>query len=326
MHPFQIIALTPAGVADARLVLAADRAGCLGIINAEIGALPYAVLDKLRGRTRAPFGLKLAAIDDEILSGLEGYVPAGLGWLVVDASIVLARPELLQRMAGLGLRVIVEVTEWDDRLAALSDHHALQVKGHEAGGLVGEETSFVLLQKALACQSAPVFVRGGVGLHGTAAVRAAGAAGVVLDDQLLLLKELPVSGGLQAPLRDFAGLETGLISVGEKQWRVFDKPGFRHLRQMRQTLSVTSSEEGQSAWSALSAGTTRARQTSAARPGGGLCEAVRRPLFDLWSAWLMVCWQKATGASPLRLRSIRSGPDTALPRATGPRFQSSRVR
>ena len=146
---FQIIALTPAGVADARLVLAADRAGCLGILNAEIGALPFAVLDTLRGRTRAPFGLKLAAIDDEILSSLECYVPAGLGWLVVDAAIMLDRPELLQRMTGIGLRVIVEVTEWDDRLAALSGHHALQVKGHEAGGLIGEETSFILLQKAL---------------------------------------------------------------------------------------------------------------------------------------------------------------------------------
>src|SRR5208282_984870 len=216
-QPFQIIALTPAGVADARLVLAADRAGCLGIINAEIGALPFAVLDTLRGRARAPFGLKFAAIDDEILSSLEGYVPAGLGWLVVDAAIVLGRPQLLQRMVGLGLRVIVEVTAWDDRHAALAGHHALQVKGHEAGGLIGEETSFILLQKALARQSAPVFVRGGVGLHGTAAVRAVGAAGVVLDDQLLLLKESSVAAALQVALRDFTGLETGLISVGDKQ-------------------------------------------------------------------------------------------------------------
>jgi len=31
---FQIIALTPAGVAGARLVVAADRAGCLGVLNA----------------------------------------------------------------------------------------------------------------------------------------------------------------------------------------------------------------------------------------------------------------------------------------------------
>ena len=67
-RPFQVIALTPAGVADARLVLAADRAGCLGILNAEIGAVPYAALETLSGRTRAPYGLKITAIDDAALS------------------------------------------------------------------------------------------------------------------------------------------------------------------------------------------------------------------------------------------------------------------
>jgi acyl transferase domain-containing protein/NAD(P)H-dependent flavin oxidoreductase YrpB (nitropropane dioxygenase family)/NAD(P)-dependent dehydrogenase (short-subunit alcohol dehydrogenase family) len=241
---FQIIALTPAGVADPKLVLAADRAGFFGILNAELGALPYPILDKLRGRTRAPYGLKLATIDDEVVTKIERYVRVGLGWLVVDTSLVLGRPELMQRIAGSGLRLIIEVTEWDDRLATLPGYHALLVKGHEAGGFVGEETSFILLQKALKRQLAPVFVRGGIGMHGAAAVRAAGAAGVVLDDQLLLLKESPVAATLEAPLRDFTGLETGLVSVGEKRWRVFDKPGFQHLRQMREALSATSADEG----------------------------------------------------------------------------------
>lgn len=138
---FQVIALTPAGVADTRLVLAADRAGCLGILNAEIGTTPYTALDALSGRTRTPYGLKITTIDDETLSRLENYVPTGLGWFVVDAALILRRPDLLARMAKSGLRVIVETIEWDDRLAALSGHHALQVKGHEAGGIVGEETS-----------------------------------------------------------------------------------------------------------------------------------------------------------------------------------------
>ena len=241
---FQVIALAPAGVADARLVLAADRAGCLGILNAELGPVPYAALETLSGRTRAPYGLKVAAIDDQAIARLESYVPTGLGWLVVDAPLALSRPELLPRLARSGLRVIVEVTEWDDRLTALYGYHALQVKGHEAGGVVGEETSFILLQKALDRQATPVFVRGGVGLHGTAAVRATGAAGVVLDDQLLLLRESSVAAALQAPLKDFTGLETGLVSAGNRQWRVFDKPGFVHLRRMRQALSGSSSDEG----------------------------------------------------------------------------------
>ncbi len=67
---FQVIALAPAGVADARLVLAADRAGCLGILNAELGPVPYAALETLSGRTRAPYGLKVAAIDDQAMARL----------------------------------------------------------------------------------------------------------------------------------------------------------------------------------------------------------------------------------------------------------------
>lgn len=51
--------------------------------------------------------------------------------------------------------LIIEAIEWDNRLAALTGRAALQVKvkGHEAGGRVGEETSFPLLQKALRGQS-----------------------------------------------------------------------------------------------------------------------------------------------------------------------------
>jgi acyl transferase domain-containing protein/NAD(P)H-dependent flavin oxidoreductase YrpB (nitropropane dioxygenase family)/NAD(P)-dependent dehydrogenase (short-subunit alcohol dehydrogenase family) len=241
---FQIIALTPAGVAGARLVVAADRAGCLGVLNAEIGSLPDATLETLRGRTRMPYGLKVASLDDRALTDLQRYRSAGLGWLLVDASFMFDRPELFRRMTASALHIMVEITEWDDRLATLSGHYALVVKGHEAGGLVGEETSFILLQKALQRQSAPVLVRGGVGLHGAAAVRAAGAAGVVLDDQLLLLKESPVALALRAPLRDFSGLETGLVQVGEQRWRVFEKPGFPHLRQIRKWLSASSAAEG----------------------------------------------------------------------------------
>ena len=241
---FQIIALTPAGVAGARLVLAADRAGCLGVLNAEIGPLPYATLETLRGRTRMPYGLKVASLDEKALTDLQRYLSAGLGWLLVDASFMFDRPDLLQRMTASALHIMVETTEWDDRLATLSGHYALVVKGHEAGGVVGEDTSFILLQKALQRQSAPVLVRGGVGLHGAAAVRAAGAAGVVLDDQLLLLKESPVALALQAPLRDFSGLETGLVQVGEQRWRVFEKPGFPHLRQIRKRLSASFAGEG----------------------------------------------------------------------------------
>ncbi len=237
-QPFRIIALTPAGEAGAELVVAADRAGCLGIVNAETGPFPRAGLQALAGRTRSSFGVKLSGLDPRSVAGIAEFAPQGLGWLVLDAAFVLDQPAMLARLAELGVQVIVEAIAWDDRLAGLTGHAALQVKGHEAGGQVGEETSLILLQKAVRRQRAPVFVRGGIGLHSAAAARAGGASGVVLDDQLLLLKESPVAGALRGQLGDFTGPETGLIAAGGGNWRIFEKPGFRHIRQLKAKLAA----------------------------------------------------------------------------------------
>ncbi|MCS0494083.1 SDR family NAD(P)-dependent oxidoreductase [Ancylobacter sp. MQZ15Z-1] len=232
----QIIALAPAGHRDPSIVLAASRAGFLGVVNGEVGPLPEAALAGLAAHARAPFGLKLAAVDGQALALVEAYAPRGLGWLLVDAAAVLADPELPARLSAIGVRTLVELIEWDERLARLSGHAGLIVKGHEAGGRVGEETSFILLQKALERQAAPVFVRGGLGLHSAAAAMVGGAAGVVLDDQLLLLKESPLTAPARAALAGLAGLETALIGPDEARWRVFEKPGFRHVRQLRKVI------------------------------------------------------------------------------------------
>jgi hypothetical protein len=34
------------------------------------------------------------------------------------------------------------------------------------------------------------------------------------------------------------------VQVGEQRWRIFEKPGFRHLRQIRQRLSASSVGDG----------------------------------------------------------------------------------
>src|SRR5262245_15390537 len=127
-QPFQILALTPAGVAAAELVAAADRAGCLGIVNGETGPLPATALQRLAGRTRRPFGLKLCGLDEEAFAAVAEFAPRGLGWLVIDAPAAVDEPTVLSRLAELGVRVIVEAIAWDERLAGLTGHAALLVK------------------------------------------------------------------------------------------------------------------------------------------------------------------------------------------------------
>ena len=70
---------------------------------------------------------------------------------------------------------------------------AVVAKGSEAGGWVGEEGAFILLQRLVATLALPVYVQGGIGRHTVVAAYVGGAAGAVLDAQLLLTRESPLA-------------------------------------------------------------------------------------------------------------------------------------
>ncbi len=107
--------------------------------------------------------------------------------------------EWIARFRRRQIRVLLEaVTIAEARRGAELDIDGLILKGHESGGRVGDDTTFILLQRWQAAVSAgevrdlPVYAQGGIGLHTAAACVAAGAAGVVLDNQLLLTRESPL--------------------------------------------------------------------------------------------------------------------------------------
>src|SRR5439155_137297 len=96
-------------------------------------------------------------------------------------------------------RVLVEVTgPGEARTAAAAGASGLIARGNEAGGPVGELTSFVLLQRLLAGDAGdlPVWVAGGIGPRSAAACVLGGAAGVVLDSQLALVAEAELPADL----------------------------------------------------------------------------------------------------------------------------------
>ena len=289
-QPFRIIALAPAGVPAPGLVVAADHAGCLGLLNAELGSLPVAALEQLSGRTKRPFGLKLNRLDTKALTVVEAFAPRGLGWLMLDAAYVLDNPEVLGTLADLDVKVVVEATEWDERLIELTGHVALQVKGHEAGGRVGEETSFILLQKALRASVLAGFrARRHRHALGRRRARPPAAAGWCSTISCLLLKESPVAETMRAQLGNFTGLETGVLSAGGT-WRVFEKPGFRHLRQLKARLADPPADAAVDELSrAISAGPIRPTGR-AARPGRRLRRSICRALRHVRPA--------GTGAPP----------------------------
>ena len=66
------------------------------------------------------------------------------------------------------------------------------LKGNEAAGRVGDETSFILAQQ-FADAGLSFIVQGGIGLFTSAGIFAIGAEGVVLDSQVYLTPESPIS-------------------------------------------------------------------------------------------------------------------------------------
>ena len=121
----------------------------------------------------------------------------------------------MERAKAAGLRAYAVATNLEQAQAAeAAGADALIAKGHEAGGWVGEESAFVLLQRLLRAASIPVWVAGGIGLHTVAAPYVAGAAGAVLDSQLLLARESPLPEAVRTRIAAMDGSETAVLGAG----------------------------------------------------------------------------------------------------------------
>ena len=237
-HEFETIVLSTLGQIDSSLPIAASRAGGIGILDLELPGDPAsmnAALDHLMRNARGRFGVKLHKPDAHLLHMICDRVNSGLTHVILDGDSVLSDPKPAETLKSAGATVLAEITRWDDAWADEKAVSGLIVKGHEAGGRVGEETTFILVQKALARGRLPVFARGGIGPHSAAAVFAAGCAGAVLDSQVLLTRESPLSEQMREKIARITPDETGLLGdTAEGAWRIHERPGFRHVRSLRE--------------------------------------------------------------------------------------------
>ena len=190
MNKLQFAVLTPPGLPDPSLAIAASRFGALGVLDLDYCPTPQAMRQALADLSRYaahPFGVRVHYRQQELLDVLLDSRPQGLDTLLLvgtDPQGLQAQIEVMQDRLR---QIFVEVLDVKTaRLVEAMGVAGVVVKGNEAGGFVSQETTFVLLQQCLAEVSLPVFAHGGIGLHTAAACYAAGAAGVVLDSQLAL--------------------------------------------------------------------------------------------------------------------------------------------
>jgi acyl transferase domain-containing protein len=212
------MAIAPRGFEGLGVAAAACRARAFGIID--LYADPNADVERLSAQitrlTSQPFGLRVAATElarqswfSREIKGLTAVC------LVVDGGDTESWGERVQAIKRQGWIAIAEVnTPSGIRQATRDGFSGLIVGGKGVSGL---DSSLGLLRAARAEGILPVWVRGGIGPSVAAGCMTAGAAGVVLDDALLLARESPIVGR-RLSIDDDAALAEGLarrnVTVG----------------------------------------------------------------------------------------------------------------
>jgi len=211
MSVCEVICLSPLHRPDPGLVAAACHAGATG------------VLDLGRDRDSAERALRAIAgatreLGVRVTVDLELELPRAVTTVIVDG------PELVSRFPG--RRVLAQVTSFDEAHAAIAAGAAgVIAKGCEAGGRVGDETTFVLVQRLASALDVPVWAQGGIGEHTAAACVAGGAVGVVLDIQLALVRECALPAAIQQVIAAMDGSETAIVDRLSATPRVAARPG-----------------------------------------------------------------------------------------------------
>jgi len=246
--------LCPSGSPDATVPIAGSRAGALGVVNLEFAVDLDAGLAQLRRLCELGRGRRGVLLDGgETLAAVLAAQPDGLDTVLLANTPAEELQALVELVHGAGLQAYVVATALAEAVAAQdAGADAVIAKGHEAGGWIGEEGSFVLSQRLLGTLGIPVYIHGGIGRHTVAAAYVAGAAGAVLDAQLLLTRESPLPDNLQATLAGADGSET--VTLGSElgaPFRAYSRPGMHSLEQLRAVEDeLLASADARGAWRA----------------------------------------------------------------------------
>src|SRR5215218_210777 len=234
---------------DARLPIAGARAGAIGLLNLEFAASAAqtsAALDRLAAFGRERWGASVDGATDALDLVLDA--PGEIEAVVVANARADRLPGQLAAIRDRGARSFVVATSLAAaRAAEGAGADAIIAKGEEAGGWVGDAGVYLLLQQCLAELRLPVWAHGGVGLHTTAACRVAGAAGVVLDAQLLLARETPLGEDARERVRVMDGSETVCAGPPGARLRVYSRPGTAAVEELRALASSAAANDPE-AW------------------------------------------------------------------------------
>ena len=185
-------------------VKTAMRAGAMPVVDVGRGGRSTVrELNLIATEVAAPVGVRVTGLATEFTP--DDLAPGATSFVLLTADAPWTVAELATRH-----RVFVEVTDLAEALEARqAGAHGLVARGMESGGRVSELSAFVLFQTLVDHPDLdmPVWVAGGIGPRTAAASRVAGAAGVVLDSQLMLFPEAVLPDEIAPVVRRMDGSE-----------------------------------------------------------------------------------------------------------------------
>ena len=236
---YRVLLALPQGLDSSALVIAAERAGGLGILDGtEQGLRDRAI------RRMQEFRVRSYAVRVEPEQVSEGWLEQAGKNLVAVICTNSETPAQLNaactRVKSTGRLVLCEVTSAAEAEAALdAGADGLIAVGHEAGGRVGRIPRSSCSRRS----SRGRIVRSGsagASARGSAAgCLAAGAAGVVLDGAVLLARESPLAEEVRERISGWDGSETIVIEPKDAAAiRVYAPPMSPVLARLREAANM----------------------------------------------------------------------------------------
>ena len=272
---FEFIVVSSPASADCAAAIAASRAGALGVADLTFIADPAAALQRLTLLSEHSRGRWGALVDDgPLLAGILGAGPEELDTIIVSSTGTDGLAQLVAQVTGAGRRAYAIATSLDQAVAAhAAGAAAVIAKGNEAGGWIGDEGAFILLQRLVQALPIPVWAHGGIGLHTVAAAYAGGAAGALLDGQVLLARESTLPAADRAAISAMDGSETAVFGAElAARVRFYARPGMARLAALaEEELRLVGAAGAQSPGTEPGGGDPQGawRETVRAAVGGG---------------------------------------------------------
>jgi len=338
-----ILVVTPSHRCEAGLAIAAARAGEVGLLDlglATPGTVRARALADLARHAggRGEWGVRWDTLGrpERALSSLKNLGQQPWPWLVIGGLEGECSPAALREVFGsarsLARRVLIEIHDPEAAIAAAQPWDGLILKANEAGGRVSALSSLMLLQRlgrpdscgprgpdsrhgAFDC---PFWIQGAWGPDAAAAAWLAGAAGVVLCEELWLARESPLSDDERCRMADLDGSETTCVGDRNTQVRLFVRGPRAAVAQIEQEVEQGAAWPGflYDRWVSPAASDAPAPRAL----GQGIAHAARLARRHVTTGGILRAFRTAVAGHLAKLGDLAVGGDAPLARDLGIRY------